>query len=122
MKCDEKIDAEFNARPVEQGLSLKAQELRSKVFLGMKRTTLNAIMELVEMYLHCHGISTDGISDLGQVALAVSQRAAKTALAGEALNAAGRPVSPSPEALARAIMDKSRIFNMRMPAALGEEG
>jgi hypothetical protein len=111
---------------VEHGLSLKAQELRSKVFFGMKRTNLDAIMELVEMYLQCHGISTDGLNDLGQVLLAVSQRAAKTALAGaaagEALNAAGQPVSPALEALARAIMEKSRIFNMPMPAAIVEEG
>jgi len=42
------------------------------VFFGMKRTTLNAIMELVEIYLHCHGISSDGINDLGQLVLAVS--------------------------------------------------
>jgi hypothetical protein len=95
MKYDEKIDTEFNASPVEHGLSLKAQELRSKVFFGMKRTTLNAIMELVEKYLQCHGISTDGINDLGQLVLAVSQTVAKTALAGAAtgaaLNTAGQP-------------------------------
>lgn len=124
MKYDEKIDAEFSASPVEHGLSLKAQERRSKVFFGMKRTTLNAIMELVETYLQCHGISTDGINDLGQVVLAVSQRAAKTTLAGSttgaALNSAVQPVSPGLEALARAIMEKSRIFNMPIQAALVE--
>jgi hypothetical protein len=74
----------------------------------------------VEKCLQCHGISTDGINDLGQVVLAVSQTAAKTALAGAATG--GQPVSPALEALARAIMDKSRIFNMPMPAALTEEG
>ena len=88
------------------------------MFFSMKRTTLNAIMELVEMYLHCHRISMDGINDLGQLVLAVSQTAAKTTLAAAALNAAGQPVSPSLEALARAIMEKSRIFDMPMPAAL----
>jgi len=103
-----------------------AQERRSKVFFGMKRTTLNAIMELVEIYLHCHGISSDGINDLGQLVLAVSQRAATTALAGRAtgvaLNAVGQPVSPALETLARAIIEKSRIFNMPIPAALAQKG
>jgi len=49
------------------------------------------------MYLQCHGIPTDGINDLDQLVLAVSQTAAKTALAraatGAALNAVGQPVS-----------------------------
>ena len=66
-----------------------------------------------DMYLHCHGIPTDGINDLGQLVLAVSQTAAKTALAaattGAALNAVGQPVSPALETLARAIMEKSRM-------------
>jgi hypothetical protein len=64
------------------------------MFFSMKRTTLNAIMELVEMYLHCHRISMDGINDLGQLVVAVSQTAAKTTLAAAALNTAGQPVSP----------------------------
>ena len=74
------------------------------------------------MYLHCHGISTDGINDLGQLVLAVSQIAAKTTLAGAVLNTTGRPVSPALGVFARVIMDKSSIFNMPMPAALAKEG
>jgi hypothetical protein len=118
MKYDNKTAAEFNASPVGHGLSLKRTGTAVKMFFNINRTTLNATMELVEMYLHCHRISMDGINDLGQLVLAVSQTAAKTTLAAAALNAAGQPVSPSLEALARAIMEKSRIFDMPMPAAL----
>jgi hypothetical protein len=82
MKYDDAIDAAFNYSPVdepvdEEGSDLKAIAVRAGIFFTLKTQTVEVLMQLIEKYLQCHGISSDGISEFGQLVLAVSRQAAK---------------------------------------------
>src|ERR1035437_3047999 len=122
-KYDDKIDELFNYTPVEEGLSLAKQDTRQELFFRMKNNTMNAQLKLVDKYLKCHGISADGLNDLGQLVMSVSNAATKNALVGAATGAAiaGDPNSPALAMLSRAIFDKARIFSMPPPTAIAEE-
>jgi hypothetical protein len=82
MKYDDAIDAAFNYSPVdepvdEEGSDLQAIAVRAGIFLKLKTQTVQVLMQLIEKYLQCHGLSSDGISEFGQLVLAVSRQAAK---------------------------------------------
>jgi len=125
MKYDDKIDEAFHFTPVNPEVSDVMKEKMVDRFLKLKNKTRVAIQNLVTQYLQCHGISTDGLNDLGALVMAVSQSAAKGALAGVATGAAAAnsgqlavQESPALNMLARAIMDKSKIFSMQLPSVL----
>lgn len=122
VKYDDKIDDVFSGSPVQEGLSATAQAKRATTFLALKRNTMRGVLELIDKYLACHGISHDGMNDLGQLVMAVSNSAAKSALAGAATGAViANQKSAALDQLTRAIYDKSKIFNMALPAAVGAE-
>lgn len=116
---DSRIDEVFESTPVVPGLGVEAQQRRAKFFYGLKERNLRALLGLIDKYLACHGIATDGLNNLGQLVMAVSQSAAKNTLAAAATGAAlaGQP-SPALEMLNRAIIERSRIFNMPLPVAV----
>jgi len=121
MRYDDSIDEAFGSSPVQEGLSNVMQEKRADLFFKLKRKTLNAVLELVEKYLQCHGISSDGISDLGQLALAVANSATKSTINGMVAGAALGQDSPALAALNRAMFQKAQIFDLPLPASLVEE-
>lgn len=123
MKYDNKLDEAFNFSPVNPAVPDSLKEKQADRFFKLKNKTRHAIQELVTQYLQCHGINTDGLNDLGQLVMSVSQAAAKTALAGVATGAAAQlagneNVSPAAIMLAKAIEDKSKIFSMKLPSVL----
>jgi hypothetical protein len=120
MKYDDKLDEVFDSTPVLEGLSPTKQEKRADLFFKLKRKTLEGSLELVDKYLACHGITTNGLNDLGSLVMAVSNSAAKNVLAGAAAGAVLQsvPASPALIALTQAIQDKARIFSMPMPGEL----
>lgn len=117
---DVRIDEVFESSPVVAGLGVDAQQRRARFFYGLKERNLKALLGLIDKYLACHGIATDGLNDLGQLVMAVSQSSAKSALAAAATGAAlaGSQPSPALEMLNKAIIEKSRIFNMPLPVAV----
>jgi hypothetical protein len=124
MKADRLIDEVFGP-PLLEGLTDAQNEKRSDRYFKMKDRTRSGICGLIERYLLCHGIATDGMNDLGRLAMALSNSAARNVLAGVAAGAAigpGEPFSPAAMALCQAIVDKSRIFNMPLPASLAGHG
>jgi len=125
VKYDDKIDEAFHFTPVSPLVSDAQKEKMVDRFLKLKNKTRHSIQELVTQYLQCHGINHDGLNDLGALVMAVSQSAAKGALAGVATGAAaanaGKMVdSPAAALIARAIDEKSRIFSMQLPSVLVE--
>jgi hypothetical protein len=115
LKYDDSIDEVYDGRPVVEGLSPAQQEKRANLFFRWKKETKNAVLELVDKYLACHGISTNCVNDLGALVMATTTTSAKLLTAG------GDPDSPALAMLSRAIFDKSKIFNMAPPAAVSDE-
>jgi hypothetical protein len=89
----------------------------------MKERSRRGVLELVDKYLACHGISTNGLTDLGQLVMMISNSAARNVLAGAATGAAlaSGENSPAARLLCGAIADKMRIFGMAAPTAVAEE-
>jgi hypothetical protein len=117
MKYDDRIDEVFDASPVVAGLKPASNLKLSNMFFEMKNKTRHAVQELVVQYLQCHGISTDGLNDLGQLVTAVSQSGAKAALVGAAVGAQ-LPPSAALQSITQAMLDKAAIFKMPLPSAL----
>jgi len=117
-KYDDRLDEVFNYSPVFEGLKDGQNERMADRFFKLKNKTRYAIQNLVEQYLKCHGIESDGVNDLGQLVLAASQSAARAALAGTATGAAIQQQSPALNMLAQAIMDKSQTFKLPLPSAI----
>jgi hypothetical protein len=121
MKYDDKLDEAFGGSPLVESKNGYINEKRSDLFFKYKSKTKNAIMELVRQYLECHGIGHEGLNDLGQLVMAVSQSAARASLQGAATGAViGQ--SPALGLLAKAIEDKSRTFNIPLPSILVGNG
>jgi hypothetical protein len=124
MKADRLIDEVFGP-PLLEGLTDAQNEKRSDRYFKMKDRTRSGICGLIERYLLCHGIATDGMNDLGRLAMALSNSAARNVLAGVAAGAAigpGEPFSPAALALCKAVVDKVQIFNMPLPASVAGHG
>ncbi len=77
VKYDDKIDEAFDSTPVVEGLSARQQGRRAALFFKLKRQTMKGILELIDKYLACHGISTNSLNDLGQLVMAVRNSVAK---------------------------------------------
>jgi hypothetical protein len=65
MKADRLIDEVFGP-PLLEGLTDAQNEKRSDRYFKMKDRTRSGICGLIERYLLCHGIATDGMNDLGR--------------------------------------------------------
>ena len=121
-KYDEKIDEVYDSAPVVEGLNKTQQEKRARLFFYLKKETMGGLLKLIDKYLACHGISTDGMNDLGQLVMAVSNSAAKNALTGAATGAVLGQRSQALEMLAGTILQKAEIFHMPLPAAVTDDG
>lgn len=111
MEYDGQRDEMFGGNLVVGGLSDKQQNDRANRFYRLKERSLKGLMFLIDKYLSCHGISSEnGMNDLGQLVMAVSNASARQVLTGAAAGMAlgGGQESPALLMLARAINDKAR--------------
>lgn len=115
------VDEAFG-KLVVPGIPILKQMKRAEAFLKLKDKLRAAMLELMDKYLACHGISHNGLNDLGQLVMSVSASATNSALAGTVAGTAmAGEFSPAARLLCGAIADKMRIFNMPPPTAVAEE-
>lgn len=120
VKYDLDIDDAYLGTPVLCGLSDAKNEERAKRFYKLKERNIKSLMELIDKYLECHGITKHGMNDFSNLITAVSTGAANAALAGSATGAAQASRSEALFRLTEAIVDKSELFGRPLPEALVE--
>lgn len=117
IRYDDSIDEAFASTPMVAGLNPMVQQKRADLFFRMKNQTLDGTARLIEKYLACHGINTDGVTDLAHLIVAAGKSASAAALTGVAAGAAIEE-SAAARMLSRAIIEKDKIFKLGMPTAI----
>lgn len=112
--------------PEERHGALKEAKARFDFYTDLQRTCMSAKSQMIELFLHCHGIAgEDQITALANMAVAGVKAGSAAALTGAsaagALNAAGKPLSPTALSLAKMMCDKAEIFDLPLPETTAQD-
>lgn len=108
----EKIAQVFGNDPVLEELSPEKNEERAKIFFGLKSRVHSKLMEFLELYLKCHGITQDDMTVLANAAAVGANAALKGAAVGAMV---AQPQSPVLQQMMESFAEKARIFKMPLP-------